>query len=152
RSFDHYARWWEEKRRLYRVFEFLETRPRAAGLPPTPGDRIPGKININTVWDPEVLLALCDPQPSNNFTPDDLRTIFGRMLEMRTPELLYEGGPGPDDRPFLALATGWTPGRPETQYPHGIGREHTLLRSFEAGQERLLFQPPVPLQTDPNRH
>jgi hypothetical protein len=31
------------------------------------GDRVPGKININTIWDPETLQAICDPQSSNTF-------------------------------------------------------------------------------------
>src|SRR5262249_39063281 len=34
---------------------------------PSLGDRVPGKININTIWDVETLQALCDKQTSNNF-------------------------------------------------------------------------------------
>lgn len=44
--------------RLYRLFEFLECGDRAFGVNGL--GRIPGKVNINTIWDPEILQALID--------------------------------------------------------------------------------------------
>ena len=156
-SFQHTADWWNSQRRLYRIFEFLETHALAAGVPSSPGGRIPGKININTIWDPETLLSLCDPQTSNNFSAGDLylplgigpgfdyvnhpQSLYWRLMAARTPNLLTGGGLGPDDRPLLGGAAGATPpGDP--QYPQGGGIERTLLRSFDGSGSRRLFQPP----------
>jgi hypothetical protein len=128
--------WFDEDNRLYRLFEFLR-----AGQAPTT-DRVAGKVNINTVWDPETLLALCDPQPGNHFTdadiynhanPADLNTVYGRLLALRTPGCK----PGPSDRPFLSLAAGHSPKPGDGTYPsggdpffpRGSGINDTLLRS-----------------------
>src|SRR5262249_18801471 len=132
--FQHYAPWLlKPELGLYRVFEFLETGDRAAGAPPTPGGRIPGRINLNTIWDPETFLALCDPQPSNNFCVEDLyvdhdhaddpRTLYRKMLVSRTPD----GMPGPKDRPFLGFATGYR-NASDKQYPDSGLNKDTLLR------------------------
>jgi hypothetical protein len=124
-SFSHRAPWFDQARRLYRVLEFLETKDRAAGT--GVGGRIPGKINLNTVWDPETFRALCDPQPPNNFTLADIDAIYQRMILLRTPG----GAPGVNDRPFLSLATGYSP--KDLQYPdHERGINDTLLRSVDA--------------------
>jgi hypothetical protein len=141
--FAHLVPWFDQTRRLYRAFEFWETGSRVAGV--AGGARLPGKINLNTVWDPEVLLALCDPQPGNRFTAADLydpanpanpATVFGRMLALRTPA----GTPGAADRPFVGWAAGYVaPG--DRQYPRGSGIEDTLLRSFDGTGGRRLFQP-----------
>jgi hypothetical protein len=164
--FQHTADWFDPGRRIYRALEFLTAGCRVAGAAGAPGGRVPGKINLNTVWDPETLLALCDPQPGNNFRDADVylppgigpgydyvndpQTIFWRMAARRTPGLLTGGGPGPTDRPFLGLATGAVlPGT--QQYPNGAGIEDTLLRSFD-GSARRLFQPPAPPPGDPNAH
>jgi hypothetical protein len=119
--------------RLYRAFEFLQTGSRANGV--VAGGRIPGKINLNTIWDPETLLALCDPQSNGLFgkgdiyNPDDpysLSTLFGQLIRHRTPNVASGGSPGPGDQPFLSLATGDTaPG--DTQYPGGIDLTDTIL-------------------------
>jgi hypothetical protein len=58
----HLAPWFDQTSRLYRLWEFVETTNRAYGV--TSLGRRPGKININTVWDPEILLALFDAPPS----------------------------------------------------------------------------------------
>src|SRR5262249_30879053 len=122
---------------------------------------------------PETFLALCDPQPANSFTGDDLykplhapgaaadpatddpvepRTIYWRMLQLRTPGLLRGDGPGPEDRPFLSLASGYSRGDGQYPAPHGLGIEDTLLRSF-AGGARRLFQPPEPADPEaPGAH
>ena len=48
--------------RLYRLFEFLECGDRAFGV--DAWGRIPGRVNINTIWDAEILQALIDANPS----------------------------------------------------------------------------------------
>jgi hypothetical protein len=141
-KFQHYAPWFDQTRRLYRLFEFVQTASRAGGA--DSAGRIPGKINLNTVWDPETFLALCDPQPSNgpNFTPDEVGRIWRRLIEQRTPGLGKGGGPGPDDRPFLGLATGYGlpdgPSNPDPQRPRrGSGINDTLLRADDPGADTL---------------
>ncbi len=62
--------------RIYRLFEFLECGDRAFGVNGL--GRIPGKVNINTIWDPEVLQALID---SN--------TSMGNTTAVATPPLAY---------------------------------------------------------------
>jgi hypothetical protein len=97
--FRHTPYWgWDDASPLYRLFAFLDTGYRAAGT--TPGGRIPGRVNINSIWDAEVFSALCDPQPANSFTDDDVAQIYGWMLSSRSPD----GAPGPHDRPFRSPA------------------------------------------------
>jgi hypothetical protein len=134
--FNHRAPWFDQTRRLYRVLEFLETGSRAAGA--SVGGRIPGRVNLNTIWDPETFRALCDPQPANNFTVAEVNAIFERMLQLRTPA----GAPGPGDRPFLSLATGFSrkdsPDNPDPQHPfRDRGINDTFLRSGDPGADAL---------------
>jgi hypothetical protein len=108
--------------------------------PTTISERIPGKININTIWDPETLMALCDPQPSNAFTEAQIAHIFKRLLRQRSKQ----GWPRKDDRPFRSVATGLYPARGEIQFP-GSSIDNTALQQKRAGdpsRERL-FQTPV---------
>ncbi|HZY85451.1 MAG TPA: hypothetical protein VFE78_11515, partial [Gemmataceae bacterium] len=131
-KFGHYAPWFDQTRRLYRVFEFLEARSQSAGGLAEANGRMAGKINLNTVWDAETFLALCDPQPANgpNFTADEVARVYNAMLALRTPG----GTPGPDDRPFLGLAAGYSQANsaanPDPQHPsRGAGINDTLLRA-----------------------
>jgi hypothetical protein len=152
RRFGHRLPWFDEdlvrspgspahaSHRLYRLFEFVETGSPAAGT--AAGGRLPGKINLNSVWDEEILQALADPQRANTFTPAHLSAIYQQMLRQRTPGLLTGGGPGPADRPFRSLATGLTSPDRNGQYPHGLSIEDTLLRSFGPGIPWRLLQPP----------
>src|SRR5207244_3711563 len=105
-KFQHRVPWFDEglsgqSYRLYRLFEFLATGPRGAGM--TPGTRVPGRININTIWDAEILLALCDPQTSNNFVLNDIfnsgnqydtGTLFGKLISLRSPGIPTNAGLG----------------------------------------------------------
>jgi hypothetical protein len=134
--FNHRPPWFDQSRRLYRVLEFLETRDRAAGV--GVGGRIPGRVNLNTIWDPETFRALCDPQPPNHFTMAEVNAIFERLLQQRTPA----GVPGPGDRPFLSLATGFSrkdaADNPDPQHPNrDRGINDTLLRSADPGADAL---------------
>jgi hypothetical protein len=135
-KFQHYAPWFDQTRRLYRVLEFLEMRSLAAGT--GVGGRLPGKINLNTIWDAETFRALCDPQPPNSFTLADVDAMYQRMVQQRTPE----SAPGPNDRPFLSLATGYSlpnsAANPDPQYPtRGRGINDTFLRSAESDADTL---------------
>jgi hypothetical protein len=148
--------WFDETNRLYRVFDFLRAGHQPMGSPSN--DRIAGRVNINTIWDPETLLALCDPQPGNHFTDADIYNpsnsqdrdaVYGRLLALRTPT----GTPGLSDRPFLSLATGLSPKPGEGTYPsggdplfpNGSGINDTFLRSAlpdgSAGAPRLFEVP-----------
>ncbi len=55
----------------------------------TLGDRMPGKINLNTVWEPEVLLGLCDPQTanSNSFASTDIYKPLAAVSPNNNPNL-----------------------------------------------------------------
>jgi hypothetical protein len=134
RKFNHRAPWLEQETRLYRLLEFLEAHAAGEAVVEVSPFRVPGRINLNTVWDEETFLALCD-------WPDDAqaRAMFQRLIAGRTPDLAGGGGLGPRDRPFRSLATGYT-ATGDTQYPRGSGLEDTLLRSAEGGEQRL-FQP-----------
>ncbi len=149
----HLAPWLSKtnanQNRLYRFFEFVETHNRATGV--ARGGRIPGLVNLNTVWDPEILMALCDPQPGNDFVDTDIykplsqdsasapQSIFWRMMKMRSPGLLAGQGPSYADRPFLGNAPGVIPpaDAQHPQYPQGTGINDSFLRSDNFGP---LFQ------------
>jgi hypothetical protein len=128
----------------------------------TMGDRIPGKININTLWDvndPRVFQALCDAQPSNLFSTADVQNIFNQMITARMPG----GAPSANDVPFLGWATGKYTAA-DQQFP-GYGIANTVLRAQTGGtdQTERLFQgpfqdtnaanvPPAPSQTQQITH
>jgi hypothetical protein len=112
--------------------------------PTTISERVPGKINLNTIWDPEILMALCDPQLSNAFTETQVAHLFQHLLEQRSKH----GLPSPDDKPFRSLATGFYPLTDELQFP-GSNLDRTLLqaRSGDPARHRLLevsVRPPHP--------
>jgi hypothetical protein len=78
KAYNHTAPWFEQlpatglyppatannSYRLYRLFEFLDTGNRGAGI--APSGRAAGKININTIWDKQTFEALCDGNTSNH--------------------------------------------------------------------------------------
>jgi hypothetical protein len=103
----------------------------------TVSERVPGRINLNTVWDEETFLALCDPNPSSGFNQGMARVAFQRLRDSRTPG----GAPGPDDRPFHSMAAGLTPG--------GSGLQDTVLRSSDPGAPDRLPILAVPGQPHP---
>jgi hypothetical protein len=151
---------------LYRLFEFLETGNRAAGM--TPGGRIPGKINLNTIYDQqEVFAAACaalqpNPNPSY-FDSNNVSTIFLQMLNVRSPGLVTaplgagDGtlhppansnilpAPGQqNDQPIMSLAAAFSTGLSampqDQQYPAGSGINSTLLEKSPSGPLPRLFQ------------
>jgi hypothetical protein len=106
--------------------------------PLTISERVPGKINLNTIWDPEILMALCDPQVSNAFSETQIAHVFKQLLDQRSKH----GRPSPDDKPFRSLATGFYPQKDELQFP-GSNLDTTLLqaRAGDSARHRLLEVP-----------
>ncbi len=156
--------------RLYRLFEFLECGDRAFGI--DGNGRIPGRVNINTIWDAEILQALIDANMSMGLNPmpssrpanpaDPTAQIFFNLMQSRSPTFvqynpgtgLCNGAPGPvnmtntgnDDRPFLPVSTGASPAG--QQYPNGVGvATDTLLRQSPVANTQLLFQNPADTNT-----
>ena len=91
--------WYDQNSRLYRLLEFLGTGSRAAGI--GVGGRIPGKVNINTIWDLQTFLALCDPQATgsptnpNYFSANDVsggsspsasQGVYNQLMSTRSPD------------------------------------------------------------------
>jgi hypothetical protein len=135
-GFAHRAPWLDEdlaggdgSHRLYRALEFLGIHSRVTGA----GERVPGRINLNTVWDEETFLALCDPNSSNFFNDGQARKLFGLLKKSRTTD---GKAPGPNDRPFRGWAVGVAPGG-DSQWPGGSGLQDTLLRCDPPGQPIL---------------
>jgi hypothetical protein len=105
------------------------------------GERIPGKININTIWDVETLRAVCDPQPGNGFTLAQVDAIWNDMISPTNPQARTRGAggfPSGTDRPFRSLATSFTANGP--QYPAGLDINDTLFR-FGSGSSPLFEVP-----------
>jgi hypothetical protein len=97
--------------RLYRFFDYVTVaKSRAAGL--ANRGRIPGKINLNGIWDREVFRAWCDAQPGNQFTEKQVDDIFDAIMAQRSPtadpDPKFPGLkiPNQNDRPFWSIATG----------------------------------------------
>ncbi len=139
-KFMHRAPWFDEpslgvtptggtpnSARIYRALEFLDVHNRAAGVGFS--GRVPGRVNINTIWDQETFSALCDEQPGNAFT--------GSAAGVWTNVQASRGNPGSTANPFLGMAVGNSPGGdPWFQGPafaSGSGINNTLLRNAPAG-------------------
>jgi hypothetical protein len=148
-AFKHYAPWFDNTARLYRFFEFVRTRDYNVGTEnPARG---PGLINLNTVWDPEILWALCNDQALGTATFAQLtNAATGRTPNLQigptdahrsTPAPPSPGFPGDPpyavNRPFRSLATGFTlatpAAGPDPQYPTDVGINNTLLRPAAGG-------------------
>jgi hypothetical protein len=145
-QFGHRAPWYDPSARIYRAFEFLTTADPCWGMPF--GGRTVGKININTIWDPEVFRALCDASASNYFTQealpatwpptptptDDVDRIFLNFVNKRTPGWASTGLSA-TDHPLLPPSNGTYPpnGTPpplttDPQFPNNLGINDTLLQ------------------------
>jgi hypothetical protein len=119
-KFRHYAPWFDQgplpwsspglaagtSHRLYRLFEHLQCYDRIAGVGSAEAvRRVPGKININSVWDEEIFQALCDaaaPNDQNNpnyFHAGHVQEIFDRMMARRSPGDPARGIPPARRRP-----------------------------------------------------
>jgi hypothetical protein len=151
--FAHLAPWRNPQTRLYRLLEFLGTANRAS-VTPAGQNRWPGKVNINTIWDPEILDALLDAQPSSYWptypAPNNVTTasLLQSLLLSRTPAgvpAATVGQAGGTDRPFLPLSVPFISNPPpagETQWPNGVSvLSDTVLRNdpADANNQKLLF-------------
>lgn len=126
----HLAPWFDQgvsmptrSHRLWRLFEFLTPEDRAAGI--NEHGRVPGKININTIWDQETFVALCSPQMNPPFNSTNIQNLWGPVQNSR------------NNRPFRSFGIGNLPVG-DSQAPVGRGIEDTLFRSSGAGSARLL--------------
>jgi hypothetical protein len=170
-KFGHRVRWFDQTTRLYRFLEFVEVLDRAYGMTsdgsysidPATGrpygvssiGRRPGRINLNTVWDQEIINALLDPQSSNYFNATDVTLIYNRLVNGRTPNYFNATSPaagppqpltalGSNDRPFYGMGAGNIsgpiinpPNPPVPQdafYPNGTGINDTFLRVADMTQ------------------
>ncbi len=97
---DHRAPWDDQNALIYRLLDSVETPPWPA--PAAPGGRVPGKININTIWDREILDAILD---NPNMTVGALgsaadnafQTLYQNFMKSRTPAYFAGGVPGATD-------------------------------------------------------
>jgi hypothetical protein len=144
KTFQHYVPWFDQRTRLYRLFEFFDcTEWNATFSPldfiPLITGRVPGKVNINTIWDPEILQALCDANASNWISdPAVIQTIFQNMMNSRTPQWAANQLTS-NDQPFLGQGVGFTAAG-DKQWPNGLGIQNTLFRSVGG---KLLLQNPA---------
>lgn len=97
---NHTASWASSAHRLYRFLEFVDAGWRMQGV--SQNGRIPGKININTIWDQEVFNALCDANNSTYFTQAQIGQVWTSLLSSRTKN---STSPGQNDLPFTSLAS-----------------------------------------------
>ncbi len=126
------------------VADFLKSHgPGFTIAPTTVSERVPGRINLNTVWDEETFLALCDPNSSNGFNEALARTAFARLKGSRTVD---GEKPGPRDRPLKSLAAGLAPGGTSDGWI-----QETLLRFPDASAAVRLPVLAVPGQLAPYR-
>jgi hypothetical protein len=133
----HLVPWLDEQARIYRLLEFLQAGMFVQGT--GPGSRAIGKINLNTIWDPETFHALCDARIINRFQQSDVDDIYRRFTTWRTPDQQ----PGPNDRPFVGFAA--PPLLPGAFNDMGIQRTLLAADSEDANpdplQRRRMFEP-----------
>ncbi|MCI0378771.1 MAG: hypothetical protein L0215_14280, partial [Gemmataceae bacterium] len=127
-AFLHYAPWVVEPTLLYRFLELTAVQDQMDGQA-TPGNgRVPGKIAINSsMFEKEILEALCDPQAVSGFTLADIATLHAKIMQSRNGP---DGMPyTQDDKPFMPLGVGFvSPPDPNGQFPNGLGINDTILR------------------------
>ena len=130
----HKAPWLDGGSRLARFLEFAQVKSRQAGV--AQDGRIPGLVNINSIWDEEVFNALCDANNNNNFTQAEVKTIFNQFVNTRSPlnapvaltDPPVNNVPGLADNPFWSLGVGKSAGGDEwTANPRGL--DNTILRN-----------------------
>ncbi|MBI2803904.1 MAG: hypothetical protein HYX68_02860 [Planctomycetes bacterium] len=99
--FGHYAPWNVPAAGIYRALEVLGVPDNMLGT--TRGGRVPGRVNINTMTEPEIFHAICDAQdaiaPYASFTTSDVQTAFAAIIAARSAG-------GPEGTPFKSFAAG----------------------------------------------
>jgi len=132
--YGHKVPWSDDSNRLSRFFELANPLNRINGS--RVAAREFGKININTVWHPEIFNALADvgntaSDNMNGFIQNEVydgtNGVFVNMRNSRSPS----GSPSPvggGDKPFWGLGLGGSSGGDDfTSGPRGL--ENTVLRS-----------------------
>ena len=138
---------------LYRALELLAVKPWGFDLPE--GGRVPGKINVNMIWDEAVLQALLDGNDAggkgNGFDTAAVTTIWNSLKTSRTPgfpnpgNTAEESGTATDDRPFKSFgAAQFAAG---TTVTTATGIDDTLLRSVSGAP---LFSHPAAAPAGPH--
>jgi hypothetical protein len=124
----HKAPWLDGGSRLARFLEFAHVKSRQNGV--AKDGRLPGLVNINSIWDGEVFRALADakvlydPTNSNNFIESEIDAIFGTMFGDRSPSAF----PAQNDKPFWSLGIGKSAGGDDwTSTARGLN--NTILRN-----------------------
>jgi hypothetical protein len=117
--YQHAAPWTNPTARIYRALDFLGTKSRIAGA--QLGGRVPGKLNINTIYDLPTFQALCDTQTCNLFTATDVTNAWGAMPgnTYNAASFNFTGSP------FWSLAAPYDSG--SGQFPNSIGVANTIL-------------------------
>jgi hypothetical protein len=134
----HLAPWTDQNARIYRALEFFTVGDRSPY--PGTGGRVTGKIDINAVFDYDIVNAFIDAQANSNFfTQQAVSDIWkgnGSLSDQtnasfvnRKQQLLGVPGASLPDKPFMSYAApviATTP-QPDPQYPTGSGIANTIL-------------------------
>ncbi|MFQ3650709.1 MAG: hypothetical protein SNJ75_10270 [Gemmataceae bacterium] len=138
--FQHRARWTNSESRLLRFLDQVSCGTFGAGV--APNGRLPGRVNVNTLWDRNVFAALVDAAAANHFTPAEVDAIYTNFFNNRTPSAV----PASTDRIVLPTsATVFGAATPLLPNPRGV--DSTIFRSVgPAGSDETqmrLFEPPA---------
>ena len=123
-KFQQLANWTDDIHRLHRALPLLTTRSNTLGIPS--GGRVPGLVNINTIWSQNIWNAICDVDPGNYFMGTDVQNSWMQLSGSRSPA----GAPSQPnyaDNPFWSLGAPIDSG--SQQFPNSIGVNNTILRN-----------------------
>jgi len=101
----HLANWFDNEQRLFRAFSLLDVRSRNYGMPF--GGRLPGRMNLNTMYDRAVLDALVDRAGENLFSAYDVDSLWNRISGSRLIGATGSNG----------MLSAWASARPLTEKP-----------------------------------
>jgi hypothetical protein len=139
-KFQHYAPWADPASGLYRVLDLLGTPNNLLGT--YRGGRWPGNVNLNTITELEVFMALCDPQnatqPYSAFSQADVQTVLTKIIQNRTGNPLANYAPG-------GLPMAISEGAPFKSYA-AASINDTFFRPDAAGP---IFMPPSSVTAHP---
>lgn len=124
----HADAWMDSTSLLYRFLELTTTKDRMVGN--QLDGRVPGKININTVWDDEIFQALTDPQSWSNYDINKSSQIFAALKTARDGSANMITTPSP----ILSLGVGLN-GTSQLNFaaPGGVSTNPLLLTQNASG-------------------
>jgi hypothetical protein len=143
----HLAPWTDQNARIFRALEYFTVGDRSP-YPGGPGGRVAGKIDINTLFDRDIVEAFVDAQTNSNFfTQQAVTDVWqgngnlqdpanGSFLARKQQMLSLTGAKLPD-KPFMSLAPPIIPPTqanqptvdpqyPSAVYPNGVGLQNTI--------------------------